>query len=176
MVLRRTVFLGLTLPEIAAAGVAFTFWSQQLGLLPQIGRSRACSQAAWAANELLSHRIFGAPLGHGSVRLDLPLGPTDVTLGCILIFLAYGWRRISPKTFAMLIIFCFFVSLSACASQAPGPPVPEATAVPADQLWLAKVKNSTAPPLFLPSNNPLRSRAEMAGKLSPREYRQSLWI
>jgi len=176
MVLRRTVFLGLTLPEIAAAGVAFTFWSQQLGLLPQIGPSLACSQAAWAANELLSHRIFGAPLGHVSVRLHLPLGPTDVTLGCILIFLAYCWRLISAKTFAMLIIFCFFVSLSACASQAPGPPVPEATAVPADQLWLAKVKNSTAPPLFLPSNNPLRSRAEMAGKLSPREYRQSLWI
>ncbi|MGN6719165.1 MAG: metal ABC transporter permease, partial [Candidatus Binatia bacterium] len=38
LVLRRTVFLGLTLPEIAAAGVAFTFWLQQLGWLPQIGQ------------------------------------------------------------------------------------------------------------------------------------------
>src|ERR1051325_8388030 len=39
LVLRRTVFLGLTLPEIAAAGVAFTFWLQQLGILPQGGQS-----------------------------------------------------------------------------------------------------------------------------------------
>ena len=38
LVLRRTVFLGLTLPEIAAAGVAFTFWLQELGWLPQIGQ------------------------------------------------------------------------------------------------------------------------------------------
>ena len=34
--LARTVFLGLTLPEIAAAGVSFTFWMQQTGLLPQM--------------------------------------------------------------------------------------------------------------------------------------------
>src|ERR1700758_5311463 len=39
LVLRRTVFLGLTLPEIAAAGVAFTFWLQQLGILPQLEQS-----------------------------------------------------------------------------------------------------------------------------------------
>lgn len=39
LVLRRTVFLGLTLPEIAAAGVSFTFWLQQAGLLPQLGES-----------------------------------------------------------------------------------------------------------------------------------------
>src|ERR1700746_3441409 len=38
LVLRRTVFLGLTLPEIAAAGVAFTFWLQELVLLPQLGQ------------------------------------------------------------------------------------------------------------------------------------------
>ena len=35
LVLRRTIFLGLTLPEIAAAGVSFTFWLQQTGILPQ---------------------------------------------------------------------------------------------------------------------------------------------
>jgi ABC-type Mn2+/Zn2+ transport system permease subunit len=39
LVLRRTIFLGLTLPEIAAAGVSFTFWLQQAGLLPQLGES-----------------------------------------------------------------------------------------------------------------------------------------
>ena len=35
LILRRTVFLGLTLPQIAAAGVSFTFWLQQTGFLPQ---------------------------------------------------------------------------------------------------------------------------------------------
>src|SRR5947207_2418092 len=39
LVLRRTVFLGLTLPEIAAAGVSFTFWLQQTGVLPQLGQT-----------------------------------------------------------------------------------------------------------------------------------------
>ena len=34
LVLRRTIFLGLTLPQIAAAGISFTFWLQQSGLLP----------------------------------------------------------------------------------------------------------------------------------------------
>ena len=36
LVLRRTVFLGLTLPEIAAAGVSFTFWLQQTGVLASV--------------------------------------------------------------------------------------------------------------------------------------------
>jgi hypothetical protein len=52
-------------------------------------------------------------------------------------------------------------------------PVPEAKAIHSEQLWLAKVKNSTALPLLLPSNNPLRSLAEMAGKISS-DYRQSV--
>ena len=34
---------------------------------------------------------------YSSVRLDLPLGPTDVTLGCCLIFLAYGLSRVPTK-------------------------------------------------------------------------------
>jgi len=109
-----------------------------------------------------------------SVRLDLPLGPTDVTLGCCLIFLAYGLRRILPKNFAALILACVAISISACSTPAPTPPVPEAKAIQSEQLWLAKVKNSTGLPLFLPSNNPLRSLAEMAGKISPENYRQSV--
>jgi ABC-type Mn2+/Zn2+ transport system permease subunit len=52
--------------------------------------------------------IFAALLGlamalggfYLSVRLDLPLGPTDVTLGCIFIFVTYfvQWllRKIRP--------------------------------------------------------------------------------
>ena len=38
LVLRRTIFLGLTLPEIAAAGVSFTFWLQQTGFLPEFAQ------------------------------------------------------------------------------------------------------------------------------------------
>ena len=40
---------------------------------------------------------------YSSVRLDLPLGPTDVTLGCCLIFLAYGLSRISKRSRAALL-------------------------------------------------------------------------
>jgi len=327
LVLRRTVFLGLTLPEIAAAGVSFTFWLQQTGVLPQLsqterttgmlgslvftflgmgllgyleqrgkGMAEARLAAAYAlaggltilfmvfnpagqievlnllkgevialskgelkvligvfglvfAAMLIFRReflltsfdrdlafllkgrqviwdvllyllagliiafgvilagpllIFGflvlpalaarplvsrmssfltvsALLGlmmaffgfYSSVRLDLPLGPTDVTLGCCLIFLAYGLRRISPKNFAVLILACFLASLSACSTRAPAPPVPEAKAIRSEQLWLAKVKNSTALPLLLPSMNPLRSLAEIAGKISS-DYRQNV--
>jgi ABC-type Mn2+/Zn2+ transport system permease subunit len=328
LVLRRTVFLGLTLPEIAAAGVAFTFWLQELGFLPQIregergiamigsltftllgmgllgyleqrgkglteGRLAAAyafaggltilfmvfnpagqievlnllkgevialskgelrlltavfglvfvamlifrreflltafdrdlafllkgRQVIWdvslyllagliiafgvimagpllifgflvlpalaakpLAQRMSSYLVVSSMLGlvmaffgfYSSVRLDLPLGPTDVTLGCLLIFLAHGWRRMSPKSFAMLILTCVAVSVSACSAQAPATPVPVAKAIHSEQLWLAKVKNSTALPLLLPANNPLRSLAEMAGKISPENYRQSV--
>ena len=38
---------------------------------------------------------------YSSVALDLPLGPTDVALGCCLIFLAYGSERIiNQRSFA----------------------------------------------------------------------------
>jgi len=39
LVLRRTVFLGLTLPEIAAAGVSFTLWLRQTGVLPWLSQT-----------------------------------------------------------------------------------------------------------------------------------------
>ncbi len=104
---------------------------------------------------------------YSSVRLDLPLGPTDVALGCCLIFLAYGIRRISTRGFAATILTCVAISVSACSTPVPPPPIPEAKAIHADLVWLAKVKNSTALPLILPESNPLRSLAEMAGKLAP---------
>ena len=122
---------------------------------------------------LLLASVFGlimAFLGfYSSVRLDLPLGPTDVALGCCLIFLAYGLSRVTGKARAafLALALCSF-SLSACGAGVTSPPVPEAKAIHAEQLWLAKVKNSTALPLLLPSNNPLRSLAEMAGKMSCR--------
>jgi ABC-type Mn2+/Zn2+ transport system permease subunit len=109
-----------------------------------------------------------------SVRLDLPLGPTDVTLGCCLIFLAYALRRFSPKTgVALLLLICAGASINGCSTKTTAVPVPEAKTIDAEQLWLAKVKNSTALPLLLPSNNPLRSLAEMAGKVSS-DYRQNV--
>ena len=109
-----------------------------------------------------------------SVRLDLPLGPTDVTLGCCLIFLAYALRRFSPKTgVALLLLIGVGASINGCSTRTTAVPVPEAKTIHAEQLWLAKVKNSTALPLLLPSNNPLRSLAEMAGKVSS-DYRQNV--
>jgi ABC-type Mn2+/Zn2+ transport system permease subunit len=115
--------------------------------------------------------IFGF---YSSVRLDLPLGPTDVTLGCCLIFLAYALRRVSTKIGqAVLVLVCVGTSMSSCSTQITKLPVPEPKAVHSGDVWLAKVKNSTASTLLLPATNPLRSLAEMAGKVSS-DYRQSV--
>src|SRR5207249_3882680 len=328
LVLRRTVFLGLTLPEIAATGVSFTFWLQQTGVLPQLGQSErgigmvgslvftllgmgvlgyleqrgkglaegrlaaayafaggltilfmvfnpagqievlnllkgeviALSQGelrllatvfglvflamlvfrreflltsfdrdlafllkgrqviwdvllyllagliiafgvimagpllifgflvlpALAARPLVSRMssflMLSSVLGlvmafwgfYSSVRLDLPLGPTDVTLGCCLIFLAYGIRRLPMKAgVATMILICAVTSLSSCSTQVADTPVPDAKAKKNTSISLAKVKNSTGLPLLLPSTNPLRSLGEMAGKISS-DYRQSV--
>ena len=127
---------------------------------------------------LLLASVFGllmAFLGfYSSVRLDLPLGPTDVAVGCCLIFFAYGVSRMSGKTraaFLALAISAF--SVSACGTRTTSLPVPEAKAVHSQQLWLAKVKNSSPSTLLLPGTNPLRSLAEMAGKASP-DYRETV--
>jgi hypothetical protein len=127
---------------------------------------------------LILSSLFGvmvAMIGfYSSVRLDLPLGPTDVTLGCCAIFLAYGMKRVTAKSSAatLLILVAVSMSLTGC-SGVTALPVPGAKSLRGEQLWLAKVKNSTALPLLLPSVNPLRSLAEMAGKLSP-DYRQNV--
>jgi len=128
---------------------------------------------------LLLSSILGVVMAfvgfYSSVRLDLPLGPTDVALGCGLIFVAYGLSRISGRTrIALLTATLVVVLISACATSRTEVPIPEARVVNSQPLWLAKVKNSTALPLLLPSNNPLRSLAEMAGKISPEDYRQSV--
>src|SRR5918997_1735730 len=52
LILRRTVFLGLTLPQIAAAGVSFTFWLQQAGFLPESGHGASYLQE-WGRGERL---------------------------------------------------------------------------------------------------------------------------
>jgi ABC-type Mn2+/Zn2+ transport system permease subunit len=111
---------------------------------------------------------------YSSVRLDLPLGPTDVALGCCLIFLAYGFRRVSIKTrVAMLSLICVAASSSGCSAPVAAVSVPAAKSPSNVSISLAKVKNSTALPLLLPSNNPLRSLGEMAGMISS-DYRQNV--
>ena len=111
---------------------------------------------------------------YSSVRLDLPLGPTDVTVGCCLIFLAYALSRISPRRALGLIALISFASWTyGCGTTTGTAPLPEAKVLHNETLWVAKVKNSTGLPLLLPATNPLRSLAEMAGKVSP-DYRQSV--
>ena len=64
------------------------------------------SSFLWLSSLLgLAMALFGF---YSSVRLDLPLGPTDVALGCCLIFLAYALRRISPKRALGLIFLSTF--------------------------------------------------------------------
>lgn len=132
-------------------------------------------------NRMTSYLLLSSIMGlimavfgfYSSVRLDLPLGPTDVALGCCLVFLAYGLSRITPKTrAAVLVLVLIAASTSGCSTQS-AVPVPDAKAIHAEQLWLAKVKNSTGSTLLLPATNPLRSLAEMAGKISS-DYRQNV--
>jgi len=128
------------------------------------------SSFLWLSSLLgLAMAVFGF---YSSVRLDLPLGPTDVTLGCCLIFLAYALRRISPRRELGLIVLSS-VALWTYGCATPTAPLPEAKALNNQTLWLAKVKNSTGLSLLLPATNPLRSLAEMAGKISS-DYRQSV--
>jgi hypothetical protein len=104
-----------------------------------------------------------------SVALDLPLGPTDVALGCTLLFLSHALSRVRARRTATVAALCF---ASACVSAGCGQP--QGVAVPISSVqglsespvWLAKVRNSTQSELRLPGTNPLQSLAEMAGKMS----------
>jgi len=73
----------------------------------------------------------------------------------------------------LLILIFVGGSVTSCATSTAPTPVPQVKDIKKEQVWLAKVKNSTALPLLLPATNPLRSLAEMAGKL-PAEQRQSV--
>src|SRR5215510_5783226 len=130
------------------------------------------SSFLWLSSLLgLVMAVFGF---YSSVRLDLPLGPTDVALGCCLIFLAYALSRILPRR-ALGLILLSSVALwtYGCGTTTAPAPLPEAKELNNETLWLAKVKNSTGLSLLLPATNPLRSLAEMAGKISS-DYRESV--
>jgi ABC-type Mn2+/Zn2+ transport system permease subunit len=100
-----------------------------------------------------------------SVTIDLPLGPTDVALGCVILFLAH-LLRVVPKTLAsaMCVVLAMILLFPGCASAPPPAPFPD---IKETSLWLPRPKNSTNLTLILPENNPLRSIGEMAGKISP---------
>ena len=123
------------------------------------------SSFLWLSSLLgLLMAVFGF---YSSVRLDLPLGPTDVTVGCLVIFLGYALSRIAPKTNAALVILgTIGASFSACVATKAVTAFPDAKVISAESIWLAKVKNSTDMALLLPATNPLHSLAEMSGKFS----------
>ena len=112
--------------------------------------------------------IFIAVLGfYLSVRLDLPLGPTDVAFGCVVIFAVYAVQSILRRGGGVAGLMLFVVTLCAgCGAQRPEAPLDPST-LGQGPVWLASVRNGTGSDLRLPGTNPLRSLGEMAGKLSP---------
>jgi ABC-type Mn2+/Zn2+ transport system permease subunit len=110
-----------------------------------------------------------------SVRLDLPLGPTDVALGCAMLFASHALRKVRLRTGTTLGIFCLAIACSsaACGSRTSVAPLSAAPGIEESAVWLAKVRNSTNSELRLPGGNPLRSLAEMGGKVSS-DYRPTV--
>jgi ABC-type Mn2+/Zn2+ transport system permease subunit len=102
-----------------------------------------------------------------SVRLDLPLGPTDVAFGCVAIFAVYAMQAIFRRggRLAGLLIFSL-VMFAGCGTRQPEAPL-DPSLLGQGPIWLASVRNGTGAELRLPATNPLRSLGEMAGKLTP---------
>lgn len=117
--------------------------------------------------------IFGFYL---SIALDLPLGPTDVALGCVLLFASHALSRTRTRRTAALAILGL---ASACVStgcnqtQRAEAPLSSVQALNESTVWLANPRNSTQSELRLPGTNPLRSLGEMAGKV-PSGYRPTV--
>ncbi|HWO43881.1 MAG TPA: metal ABC transporter permease, partial [Candidatus Eisenbacteria bacterium] len=103
-----------------------------------------------------------------SIALDLPLGPTDVALGCLALFLSHALSRARWKGAAIaLAVLTSAAGASGCSQGEPaGLALPSVQAIEEGVVWVARPRNSTADALRLPSGNPLRSLAEMAGKIS----------
>jgi ABC-type Mn2+/Zn2+ transport system permease subunit len=118
--------------------------------------------------------LFIAAIGfYLSVRLDLPLGPTDVAFGCAVVFAVHATRLLLAKSRGKVVLL---ISLSvlgmACGAQRTAAPLALDRLEP-KQVWLAAVRNSSGADLRLPDNNPIRTLAEMAGKISP-DYRPTV--
>jgi ABC-type Mn2+/Zn2+ transport system permease subunit len=114
--------------------------------------------------------IFGFYL---SIVLDLPLGPTDVALGCALLFASHAANRARARsTAALAVLFIIVACASAGCGQAKPAALPLASIGESSgaTVWLPNVRNATRSDLRVPGTNPLRSLGEMAGKVSS-EYR-----
>lgn len=107
-----------------------------------------------------------------SVRLDLPLGPTDVAFGCLVIFVIYGVQSMIRKARGAVSLFVMLLVLAGCTTPSSQHPL-DWQSLRQSPVWLATVRNATASDLRLPSTNPLRSIAEWAGKVSP-DYRPTV--
>jgi hypothetical protein len=118
--------------------------------------------------------LFIAILGfYLSVRLDLPLGPTDVAFGCAVIFAVYTLQLILRKSRASAAVWVALLLLGlGCSTQQPAALL-NVRALRQSTVWLAPVRNTTGTELRLPGTNPFRSLAEMAGKLAP-DYRPTV--
>jgi ABC-type Mn2+/Zn2+ transport system permease subunit len=111
-----------------------------------------------------------------SVVLDLPLGPTDVTLGCVVLFISHALGRIRVGRKAAVTIVCLscaWVTAGCSQKQPAAVPLSAIEALKEPPVWLARVRNSTHSELRMPGANPLRSLGEMAGKVSP-DYRPTV--
>lgn len=139
-------------------------------LPPMAARSLAKSTRAFFSLSCLLG-LLTAVLGfYLSVRLDLPLGPTDVAVGCLVVFVSHaasrirGRSRIASATVVLSLAAGGF--LSSCSTPS-APPLSKVPILKDSPVWIAPAKNSTGLALRLPSTNPLRSLGEMAGKISP---------
>jgi ABC-type Mn2+/Zn2+ transport system permease subunit len=111
-----------------------------------------------------------------SIVLDLPLGPTDVALGCVVLFASHALNRARSRRTATLAMLCLAAACAStgCGQGRPGEvPLSSVQALGESTVWVAKVRNSTNSDLRLPSANPLRSLGEMAGKISS-DYRATI--
>jgi len=114
--------------------------------------------------------LFTAILGfYLSIVLDLPLGPTDVALGCVLLFVSHALNRARTRRTAAVALLCIasaYVGAGCSQTQRAAAPLSSVQALNESTVWLAKPRNSTQSELRLPGTNPLRSLAEMAGKVT----------
>jgi ABC-type Mn2+/Zn2+ transport system permease subunit len=115
--------------------------------------------------------VFNAISGfYLSILLDLPLGPTDVALSCLVLFVSHALNRARAGRTATVAILCLVsacVTASCTSSQPAAVSLSSVQGLSESMVWIAKVRNSTSSELRLPGSNPLRSLGEMAGKVSP---------
>jgi len=142
-------------------------------LPPLAARTLARGMGSFLSLSSISGLIIAIGGFYLSVRLDLPLGPTDVAFGCVAIFIVYGVQAIARRRWGLASLVVFLITLSnGCAAQRPVAPL-DLSALGREPIWLVSVRNGTAADLRLPGTNPLRSLGEIAGKLSP-DYRPTV--